>query len=59
MTTQTVSSLDLVALRRRTLGLLAAGQILGGLGTGAALSVGALAANALAGPSLVRAWPRP
>ncbi len=51
MTTQTVSSLDLVALRRRTLGLLAAGQILGGLGTGAALSVGALAANALAGPS--------
>src|SRR6478735_7228367 len=40
---------DLGRLRRRTLGLLATGQILGGLGTGAALSVGALAANALAG----------
>lgn len=51
MTTQTVPGVDLAALRRRTLGLLAAGQILGGLGTGAALSVGALAANALAGES--------
>src|SRR6478609_5554066 len=40
---------DLGRLRRRTLGLLAAGQILGGLGTGAALSVGALAAYDLAG----------
>ena len=49
MTTETVPTLDLAALRRRTLGLLATGQILGGLGTGAALSVGALAANALAG----------
>lgn len=38
-------------LRRRTLGLLAIGQILGGLGTGAALSVGALAASRLAGDS--------
>jgi MFS family permease len=38
-------------LRRRTLGLLATGQILGGLGTGAALSIGALAANQLAGES--------
>lgn len=51
MTTQTVPLVDLAAVRRRTLGLLATGQILGGLGTGAALSVGALAANALAGPS--------
>jgi MFS family permease len=51
VTTQTEASVDLVALRRRTLGLLATGQILGGLGTGAALSVGALAANALAGAS--------
>ena len=49
MTTETVPTVDLAALRRRTLGLLATGQILGGLGTGAALSVGALAANALAG----------
>ncbi|HEU4544775.1 MAG TPA: MFS transporter [Microlunatus sp.] len=49
MTTETEPPLDLAALRRRTLGLLATGQILGGLGTGAALSVGALAANALAG----------
>jgi MFS family permease len=40
---------DLGRLRRRTLGSLAAGQILGGLGTGAALSVGALAAYDLAG----------
>lgn len=51
MTTQTAPLVDLAVLRRRTLGLLATGQILGGLGTGAALSVGALAANALAGPS--------
>ncbi|HEY5788465.1 MAG TPA: MFS transporter [Microlunatus sp.] len=51
MTTETVPTLDLAALRRRTLGLLATGQILGGLGTGAALSVGALAANELAGES--------
>ena len=36
-------------LRRRTLALLVLGQILSGLGIGAALSVGALAANALAG----------
>jgi MFS family permease len=36
-------------LRRRTLLVLTAGQILGGLGVGAALSVGALAANDLAG----------
>ncbi len=39
----------LARLRRRTLGLLTLGQILGGLGLGAALSVGALAANDLAG----------
>ena len=51
MTTSTVPAADLAALRRRTLGLLATGQILGGLGTGAALSVGALAANQLAGES--------
>ncbi len=51
MTTETVPTLDLGSLRRRTLGLLATGQILGGLGTGAALSVGALAANQLAGAS--------
>ncbi len=51
MTTQTAPLVDLAVLRRRTLGLLATGQILGGLGTGAALSVGALAANALAGAS--------
>src|ERR687896_263460 len=36
-------------LRRRTLIVLTVGQILGGLGIGAALSVGALAANDLAG----------
>ncbi|HET9872685.1 MAG TPA: MFS transporter [Propionibacteriaceae bacterium] len=36
-------------LRRRTLALLTIGQILGGLGMGAALSVGALAVNDLAG----------
>ncbi len=36
-------------LRRRTLLLLTVGQILGGLGLGAALSVGALAVNELAG----------
>ena len=40
---------SLARLRRRTLGLLTLGQILGGLGLGAALSVGALAANELAG----------
>jgi MFS family permease len=40
---------SLARLRRRTLGLLTLGQILGGLGVGAALSVGALAANDLAG----------
>ena len=39
----------LVRLRRRTLLVLTVGQILGGLGVGAALSVGALAANDLAG----------
>jgi MFS family permease len=39
----------LVRLRRRTLLLLTVGQILGGLGVGASLSVGALAANDLAG----------
>jgi MFS family permease len=38
-----------VPLRRRTLVLLTIGQILGGLGIGAAVSVGALAANDLAG----------
>jgi MFS family permease len=51
VTTATVRAVDLAPLRRRTLGLLATGQILGGLGTGAALSVGALAANQLAGES--------
>jgi MFS family permease len=40
---------SLVPLRRRTLVLLTIGQILGGLGVGAAVSVGALAANDLAG----------
>jgi MFS family permease len=40
---------SLVSLRRRTLVLLTIGQILGGLGVGAAVSVGALAANDLAG----------
>lgn len=40
---------DLAALRRRTLGLLTGGQVLGGLGMGASLSVGALAASELAG----------
>lgn len=49
MTATTTTASDLGRLRRRTLGLLAAGQILGGLGTGAALSVGALAAYDLAG----------
>ena len=39
----------LVRLRRRTLIVLTVGQILGGLSIGAALSVGALAANDLAG----------
>jgi MFS family permease len=39
----------LVRLRRRTLVVLTVGQILGGLSIGAALSVGALAANDLAG----------
>jgi len=39
----------LVRLRRRTLLVLTVGQILGGLSVGAALSVGALAANDLAG----------
>jgi MFS family permease len=38
-----------VGLRRRTLLVLSVGQILGGLSIGAALSVGALAANDLAG----------
>jgi MFS family permease len=51
VTTETAATVDLETLRRRTLALLAAGQILGGLGTGAALSVGALAANQLAGAS--------
>jgi MFS family permease len=51
VTTETVPTVDLATLRRRTLGLLATGQILGGLGTGSALSVGALAANELAGES--------
>ena len=36
-------------LRRKTLVVLSAGQVLGGLGAGAALSVGALAASELAG----------
>jgi MFS family permease len=40
---------ELARVRRRSLGLLAVGQVLGGLGTGSALSVGALAANDLAG----------
>ncbi|MBA3528502.1 MAG: MFS transporter, partial [Propionibacteriaceae bacterium] len=39
----------LARLRRRTLVLLSVGQILGGFGIGASLSVGALAANDLAG----------
>jgi len=39
----------LVRLRRRTLALLAGGQVLGGFGIGAAASVGALAASDLAG----------
>ena len=51
VTAEETATINLVALRRRTLGLLAAGQILGGLGTGAAFSVGALAANELAGAS--------
>lgn len=51
MVTSTLPTTDLAQLRRRTLGLLATGQILGGLGTGAALSIGALAANELAGES--------
>ncbi len=51
MTAAVRTPTDLGRLRRRTLGLLAAGQILGGLGTGAALSVGALAAYELAGES--------
>jgi len=42
-------SADRTAVRRRTLLLLTIGQILGGLGMGAAISVGALAANDLAG----------
>jgi MFS family permease len=40
---------SLARLRRRTLVLLTIGQILGGLGIGAAVSVGALAASELAG----------
>jgi MFS family permease len=40
---------DLERLRRRTLLLLVVGQVLGGLGLGASLSVGALAASDLAG----------
>ena len=51
MTTGTTAATDLAVLRRRTLALLATGQILGGLGIGAAFSVGALAANKLAGAS--------
>src|SRR6478735_4668554 len=51
MTTETLAPTDIAQLQRRTLGLLATGQILGGLGTGAALSVGALAASELAGES--------
>ena len=39
----------IAVLRRRTLILLTIGQVLGGLGMGAAISVGALAANDLAG----------
>ena len=42
-------TITLPQLRRRTLVLLAVGQALGGLGMGAAVSVGALAANDLAG----------
>jgi len=51
VTTGTTAATDLAVLRRRTLALLATGQILGGLGIGAAFSVGALAANKLAGAS--------
>ena len=46
MTATATTPASLARLRRRTLALLAAGQILGGLGTGAALSVGALVAAA-------------
>lgn len=46
---QGLESPRLAGLRRRTLSLLATGQILGGLGMGASLSVGALAASELAG----------
>lgn len=45
----TVRSDELARLRRRTLALLVVGQVLGGLGLGASLSVGALAASDLAG----------
>ena len=45
----TLRSDELVRLRRRTLTLLIVGQVLGGLGLGASLSVGALAASDLAG----------
>jgi MFS family permease len=41
--------IELERLRRRTLLVLTIGQVLGGLGVGAAFSVGALAANELAG----------
>ena len=51
MPIESTATVDLAVLRRRTLGLLATGQILGGLGIGAAFSVGALAANELAGAS--------
>lgn len=49
METDRLTSGELARLRRRSLGLLAVGQVLGGLGTGSALSVGALAASDLAG----------
>jgi MFS family permease len=47
--TGTEAEFAVIRLQRRTLVLLTAGQILTGLGMGAAISVGALAANDLAG----------
>ena len=43
------ASVDLVALQRRTVGVLVTGQVLGGIGAGAVLSIGALLAVEVSG----------
>ncbi|WP_426510717.1 MFS transporter [Dactylosporangium sp. McL0621] len=50
MITESSTAVDVTALQRRTLGLLSATQIIGGLGVASGVSVGALLASSLAGP---------